>query len=183
MRTHTEGVEAIFVAAKPRWWNRIPDICVALAESERPVIDRSAVETLFGLRRRQAINVLIRFGAYQLGRTFLIGREQLIERLAALHAGDDCQFEVARRERVSAEIAKIQRTRRSEGVRIPVTQDVFSASMRTLSPDVQLRPGKLNVEFAGPEDLLRKLFCLSQCVANDYAHFERAATGGDGLGG
>ena len=168
------------MAAKPSWWSRIPEICAALAEIDVAVVDRSAVERLFGLRRRQAINVLIRFGAYQLGRTFLIERQKLIEQLEALRASDDCQCEVARRERMSAEIERIQRTRRGESVRIPVTEDVFSTSMRTLSPEVQLRPGKLEVEFAGAEDLLRKLFCLSQCVANDYTNFEQAAIGGAG---
>jgi hypothetical protein len=133
MRTHTEAREAIFVAAKPCWWNRIPEICAALSASECPVIDRSAVETLFGLRRRQAINVLIRFGAYQLGRTFLIDREQLIQRLEALHAGNDCQFEVARREQVSAEIAKIQRTQRRRG---PNYSGAMSSARELISPSI-----------------------------------------------
>ena len=94
------------------------------------------------------------------------------------HAGDDCQRETARRERLSATIEKIQRTRKGEAVRIPVSPDVFDSRMQSLGPDVQLRPGKLEIEFAGPEDLLTKLFGLSQALANDYANFERAITDG-----
>jgi hypothetical protein len=128
----------------------------------------------------QAIELLHRLGGYQAGRTFLIGREHLMEQLDSLGAGDECQREIARRERVSVAIEKIQRTRQSEAVRIPVSPDVFDSRMRSLGPDVQLRPGKLEIEFAGSEDLLRKLFGLAQAVSNDYANFERAATGGAG---
>jgi hypothetical protein len=180
MRSHTESGEAVFVAAKPSWWQHIEEIRSMLAEVQLPVIDRSVVERLFGLRRRQAIELMHRFGGYQAGRTFLIGREQLVEQLDRILAGDECRREAARRERVSAEIERVQRTRRSEAVRIPVTPDVFDTRMRALAPDVQLRPGKLEIEFAGAEDLLRKLFGLAQAVANDYGNFERAAVGGSG---
>jgi hypothetical protein len=154
-----------------------------LVEAQLPVIDRAAVERLFGLRRRQAIELMHRFGGYQAGRTFLIGRDQILRQLDRVVAGDDCQRETARRERVSAEIEKIQRTRQSEAVRIPVSPDVFAATMRTLAPDVQLRLGKLEIEFIGAEDLLRKLFSLAQAVANDYGNFERVAVGGAGSEG
>jgi hypothetical protein len=149
-----------------------------LAEMQLPVVDRAAVESLFGLRRRQAIELMHQFGGYQAGRTFLIGRGQLIEQLDSFHAGDDCQRETARRERLSATIEKIQRTRKGEAIRIPVSPDVFDTRMQSLGSDVQLRPGKLEIEFAGAEDLLTKLFSLSQAVANDYAAFERVITGG-----
>ena len=148
-----------------------------LTEAQLPVIDRAVIERLFGLRRRQAIELMHRFGGYQAGRTFLIGREQLLEQLEHVSVGDDCQREVARREQVSAAIEKIQRTHRSEAVRIAVTPDVFATSMRTLAPDVQLRPGKLEIEFAGAEDLLRKLFGLAQAVAHENGHFARVAVG------
>jgi hypothetical protein len=158
----------------------MPEIRSMLAGTQLPVIDRAAVERLFGLRRRQAIELLRRFGGYQAGCTFLIGREQLIERLDFIGASDEYQWDAARRERVSATIEEIQRTRESEAVRIPVTRDVFDCRMRSLGPDVQLRPGKLEIQFDGPEDLLRKLFALSQAVANDYSNFERTVGGGPG---
>ena len=39
---------------KPQWWQHIPAIRSMLADMRLPVIDRAAVESLFGLRRRQA---------------------------------------------------------------------------------------------------------------------------------
>jgi hypothetical protein len=151
-----------------------------LADIRLPVIDRAAVEQLFGLRRRQAIELMNRFGGYQTGRTLLIGRAQLIAQLDAIAAGDDFQQEAGRRERLAATVESVRRTRESEAVRIPISPAIFATRMATLGDGVQLRPGKLEIEFAGPEDLLRKLFALAQAVANDYAGFERAAVGSAG---
>jgi len=166
------------VAAKPRWWQHIPEIQSVLADVRLPVIDRAAVERLFGLRRRQAIELLNRLGGYQAGRTLVIGRDQLIAQLDTIATGSEYRQETARLERLAASIDKIQRTRQSEAVRIPVSVEVFGARMQTLGSGVQLRPGKLEIEFAGPEDLLRKLFALAQAVGNDYAGFERMTVGG-----
>jgi hypothetical protein len=151
-----------------------------LADVQLPVIDRAAVESLFGLRRRQAIELMNRFGGYQAGRSLLLGRDQLITQLDAIAEGDDVQRETARRERLAATVESARRTRATEAVRIPISPAVFATRMSTLGPDVQLRPGKLEIEFAGPEDLLRKLFALAQAVANDYSSFERAAVGRGG---
>ena len=168
------------MAAKPRWWHHIPEIRSVLADVPMPVVDRAAIERLFGLRRRQAIDLMNRFGGYQAGRTFLITRDQLLAQLDAIAAGNEYQHEAARRERVAASIDTIQRTRQSEAVRIRISAEVFGNRLRTLPPDVRLRSGKLEIEFSGLEDLLRKLFELAQAVANDYASFERAA-GGSGI--
>jgi len=166
------------VAAKPRWWQHIPEIRQVLADVNLPVIDRAAVERLFGLRRRQAIELMNRFGGYQAGRTFVISREQVIAALDAIADGGEFRLELGRRERLATSLEKIQRTRQAEAVRIPVLPEVFGSRIEALEPGVQLRPGKLEIEFAGPEDLLRKLFSLAQAVSNDYTAFERMAVGG-----
>ena len=169
--------------AKPRWWLHIPEIRSMLAESGLPVVDRAAVERLFRLQRRQAIELMHRFGGYQAGRTFLIGREQILEQLDCITATGEYEQEAARRERLVAAVESVRRTRQTEAVRIRVTPDAFNGRIETLGPSVRLEAGKLAIEFAGPEDLLRKLFGLAQAVANDYAAFRRAATAGSSTGG
>ena len=149
-----------------------------LADVQLPVLGRAAVEQLFGLRRRQAIELMNRFGGYQTGRTLLIGRDQLVAQLDALIAGDEFRRESARRERLASTVESVRRTRESEAVRIPIAPAIFATRMATLGPGVQLRPGKLEIKFSGAEDLLRKLFSLAQAIANDYTGFERAAVGG-----
>src|SRR3954470_19869243 len=108
--------------AKPRWWRHIPEIRKMLEDARLPVIDRASVERLFGLERRQAIDLMHRFSGYQAGRTFLIGREQLIDALDAIAASGDYQQEAARRDRLVASVDAARRTRQTEAVRIPVAR-------------------------------------------------------------
>jgi hypothetical protein len=169
--------------AKPRWWRHIPEIRKMLEDARLPVIDRASVERLFGLERRQAIDLMHRFSGYQAGRTFLIGREQLIDALDVIAASGDYQQEAARRDRLVASVETARRTRQTEAVRIPVAREVFDTRLKSLGPGIELRAGHLAIQFAGPEDLLRKLFALAQAVANDYAAFEEAATGAGRTGG
>ena len=62
-----------------------------------PVLDRAAIEKLFGLKHRQAIQLLHRFGGYQVGRTFLVDRQELVEQLDALRDGETFRYEQRRR--------------------------------------------------------------------------------------
>jgi hypothetical protein len=47
-------------------------------------VDRAVIEQIFGLKRRQAIELLHQFGGYQAGRTFLLDRVRLLEALRSL---------------------------------------------------------------------------------------------------
>ena len=145
-----------------------------LADVALPVVDRAVIQKLFGLGRRQAIELMHRFGGYQAGKTFLIGREQLIVQLDAICAGDDYIRENARREKLTNSIEEFRRTHQAEAVHIPVAPDVFDVNMESLGPGVQLQAGKLQIEFTDPLDLLGKLFRLAQAVTNDYTGFERS---------
>jgi hypothetical protein len=117
--------------AKPVWLLRVCEIRAMLAEVTLPVIDRAIIERVFGLRRRQAIELLNRFGGYQAGRTLLIDRARLIAELDKILAGGDYQQEAARHEKLTAALTKFQRTRRAEEVRIPITPEVFSSHVST----------------------------------------------------
>jgi hypothetical protein len=171
------------MSARPAWLLHIPEIRSMLAEVDLPVIDRAVVERVFGLGRRQAIELLHRFGGFQAGRTFLIDRKQLMAALDQIIAGDEYQQERTRHEKLTAALAKLQSTRRAKEVRIEVSSDVFDSRMRTLPEAVHLEPGRLEVEFSGCEDLLTKLFALAQTALNDFEGFQKvsegAGTGGD----
>ena len=64
---------------KPQWFQQLPQIVAELSALNVPVIDRAILERLFGLSRRGTINLMARFGGYQLGKTYLIDRQELIE--------------------------------------------------------------------------------------------------------
>jgi hypothetical protein len=147
-----------------------------LADVSLPVVDRAVVQKVFGLGRRQAIEIMHQFGGYQAGKTFLIGREELIAQLDAICSGDDYIRENARREKLTASMEAFRRTRQTEAVHIPVAPDVFDCDMEHLGPGVRLQAGKLEIEFADPLELLGKLFRLAQAVSNDYGGFERSVS-------
>jgi len=83
--------------AKPPWLLLIPEIVAALETFDVPVVDRSTIERLFGLRRRRAIQLMHEFGGYQAGRTFLIDRKKFLDQLRRLTEGEGWQVENRRR--------------------------------------------------------------------------------------
>lgn len=148
-----------------------------LAEVALPVIDRAVIQSVFGLGRRQAIELMHQFDAYQAGRTLLIERTRLISELDKIVANGEYRQEEARREKLTAALAKFQRTRRDQEVRIGVAAEVFDTRMSILPSAVHLAPGKLEVEFSGCEDLLSKLFTLAQAAINDFDSFRDLSDG------
>lgn len=160
---------------KAAWLLHIPEIVNMLEAFDVPVVDRSVVERLFGLRRRRAIELLRRFGGYQAGRTFLVDRHALIDHLRRIAEGEEFQREQGRKERLEHVLDELRRHRAAARVKIPVSSTAFSMKLTGLSPGVTLQPGHLHVEFSGTEDLLSKLFELSQAASNDFDRFRAAA--------
>lgn len=161
--------------AKPAWLLRIPEIVEQLEAFGVPVVDRAIVERLFGLHRRQAIELLHRFGGYQAGKTFLIERHHLIEQLAQLAKSEEFQSEIVRKERLDQAIDQLRRDRMALQVKIPVPPDVWGRRMATLPLGIRLEAGRLQVDFESSEELLAKLFELAQVAKNDYDRFCAAA--------
>jgi len=50
---------------------------------------------------------------------------------------------------------------------------VCDRTVEDLPAGIHLRPGELQIEFFGIEDLLRHLFELSQAIVNDYPRFQK----------
>ena len=51
---------------------------------------------------------------------------------------------------------------------IVVPAEVVDQKISDLPAGVHLQPGELRIEFNGTEDLLRRLYELSQAILNDY---------------
>ena len=158
--------------AKPEWWLRLPEIRAVLEHLEVPVLDRSVIERLFGLKRRRAIELLHRFGGYQTGRTFLLDRTKLLEALQTLESADAYVDEKRRRERLQDAVDAAREHRISTSVRIPVRDTVARPSLDRLAPGVRLTRGLLCVEFRQPVELLEKLYGLAQALAQDFDRLE-----------
>ena len=156
---------------QPLWLLHVPRIIEQLRRLEVPVLDRAVIEKLFGLKRRQAIQLLHRFGGYQAGRTFLVDRQELVEQLEAIRDGETFRYE--QRRRLVAELESVRKYLQAAAVKIPLRPQA-RYQIATLPPDVDLQPGRLRVEFDGVEALLAKLFELAHSAANDFERFRNA---------
>jgi hypothetical protein len=114
--------------AKAAWSLKIPNIVAALETFDVPVVDRAIIEHLFGLRRRQAIELLHRLGGYQAGRTFLVDRHVLMANLRRLAEGEDFERESRRKERLDGAIDRLRRYQTAARVSIPPPDSSSAAS-------------------------------------------------------
>jgi hypothetical protein len=159
--------------AKATWLLDVPEILKELAEMKAPFLDRTAVERLFGVRRRRAIQLMSGFGGgYLVGKTFLISRRQLIASLEAVARGEEFFLESRRRERLVHDLEKTRKEIRGRRVKVQAPAEAREMGVGDLPAGIHLRPGELRIEFFGTEDLLRHLFELSQAIINDYPRFQ-----------
>jgi len=160
--------------AQPQWLLRLPEI---IAEFERlglPVVDRAVFEKVFRVGRRRAIQLMHQFDGQQVGRTFVIDRRLLLDRLRARRSGAGFDYEQTRRLKVVDELERLRKLSPGREIRIPVQPKILDHRLADLPPGIHLKPGELRLEFSGTEDLLRQLFELSQAILNDYRRFEEA---------
>ena len=156
---------------QPQWFQHVPQALEQLRELPAPAVDRAALEKLLHVSRRAAIRLLHRFGGYQAGRTFLIGREELAQALESVLADPAYQFESRRRHRLSDDLENTRRDLRARQVKLPVAPDPRPGS--SLPSGLRIvRPGVLQVEFANGEELLGRLFELVRMAGEDLETFE-----------
>ena len=159
---------------RTEWIQYLPQAIDELRALPSPTIDRRTLQSLLHLSPRQAIRILSSLGAYTAGKSLLIERELLIERLEILTATGPVRFEQRRHERVAQHLERYRTEQRARRKQITVPTGVESTRIASLPPGVTLLPGTLSIDFATAEDLLAKLFALAQAISNDYAAFEAA---------
>jgi len=155
--------------AKPRWWSQIPEILQRMESLEISWLDRDSIEQVFGVRRRRAIELLNAFGGFQIGRTFLIEREALVRSLRAIVDRPDFHWERRRRCRLSEALTEARQ--HTQARRISISPLPPSPA---LPEGIQVAPGSMLIQFGGVEDLLAKLYAVSQAAARDFEAFKEA---------
>jgi hypothetical protein len=156
--------------AKPQWLLKIPAILEQLRILEVPVLDRSICERIFGVRRRRAVELMHRFGGYQSGNTILLDRVNLIRQLEALGLTGDFGREQHRKARLAEKLDSLHQHRTALSVRIPVVP----VATGILPDGIAFSDGRMTVEFAGVEELLSKLYSLSQAASRNFEAFRSA---------
>lgn len=160
--------------AHPQWFHRVAAAQQTLRTSSSLVIDRAGIEKLFDVSPRTAVRLMNRFGGYQAGRTFLIGREELIHALEAIQTNETFDHELRRRRRVSEDLDRTHQDLKARQVKLPVSVASPTCSSSLPSGIRVVRPGALEVEFGSAEDLLGRLFELVQMAGKDLSTFSTA---------
>jgi hypothetical protein len=162
---------------KPRWLERIPAAVKALTESSLPWVDRSTVETLLGVRRRRAQQILAALVSEERGRVVVVEKTALLEHLRRLAAGEDAFYEQRRRQRLR-ELLDQDRRRwiESPPVLVEPAPAVLAAVRQKdfagLPTGIELSPGRITVTFTTPDEALEKLLSLALAVGQNREVFE-----------
>src|SRR5713226_4646470 len=111
--------------AKAAWLLEVPRILDELTGLEASVVDRAVFEKIFHVRRRRAIQLMHHFGGYQMGKTFIIERQALIDALAEVRDGAEFRGESHRKERLAKLLDELRQHRKAAAVSIAVNDDTF----------------------------------------------------------
>lgn len=161
---------------QPSWLDRVREIIATLDEPELasvPFLTRASIESLFGLKRRAAIELMKKIGRFQVGKEFVIRKGELVRWLKRASLGDQVWYEEVRRQRVEDLVDQIWWEREAKKPRVVVPEKTFELKLEGMPSTVLLKPGEMKIEFNGAEDLFRQLFEIAQVIQNDYERFRR----------
>ena len=162
---------------KPLWLDRLPEALRQLENGTEPWIDRPALESLLGVGRRRAQQLLAPIAIRRVGTSVVASRADLMGHLKRIAAGEEAYYEERRRNRLSAHLAQA----REEWVRQPpVWVDVSEAQRRRveahdfdgLPEGVELGPGTITVRFGQPDEALQKLTALAMAIGRNRQAFD-----------
>jgi hypothetical protein len=165
--------------AQPSWFVRVPDMLSILRDDACPqLLDRAALEVLFGVRRRQAIRMMAVSGGYQVGRTFLVKKEGLVAFLEGVAETGLVERAVHRKNRILADLNASSRRAHARELRIPTAPDVLGRRPANLPKTIEVvAPGKLQITFRDTSDLLSQVVELTSAALNDLPELQRMLEG------
>lgn len=160
--------------AKPVWYSHLDAIVRALEALPRPFIDRATLEMLLGVGRRRAQQIMAPCITDHVGANGLVDREVLIAHLRRLARTDDCSYERTRRRKVAVLLEELRRDRLERPqVLVEAPVEVVNQELDQLPVGVQVKSGRITIEFDHPQQALKKLLALAMAIGNDYSLFER----------
>jgi hypothetical protein len=147
----------------PTYIHRLEGILAeARAPKPIPFFRRRDIEALFGLKKRQAVNLMHRIGAIRVSSELAVTQRDLIRWLEQMRANPSTAAECQRRERVIDRIVELKAETAARAVKIVLPDRAPSVEL----PDgVLLRPGLLAISFDNEQQLLERLFLLARVLA------------------
>jgi hypothetical protein len=157
--------EASSVPDNPSYIHKLEGI-LEEARAPKPIsfFRRRDIEALFGLKKRQAVNLMHRIGAVRVSRELAVDQRDLIRWLERMIANPSVAAEWHRHERVIGRIVELKAETAARAVKIVFPDQKPSV----LLPDgVSLEPGLLTVVFEDDQQLLQRLFLLARVLADE----------------
>jgi hypothetical protein len=148
---------------QPSYLHRVTEI-LAEARTPKPIpfFRRSDIEALFGLKRRQAINLMHRVGAVRVSHEIAVPQRDLVSWLEKTVLDPAAAREIRRQERVIGRIVDLKAETAARAIKIVLPDAAPSAEF----PDgISLQPGLLTVSFDNEQQLLERLFLLARLFA------------------
>jgi hypothetical protein len=134
------------------------------ARSPKPIpfFRRRDIEALFGLKKRQAVNLMHRIGAVRVSRELAVEQRDLVRWLERMISDPAVTDEQHRHEAVIDRIVELKAETAARAIKIVLPDRAPSAHL----PDgVSLHPGLLTVSFDNEQQLLERLFLLARVLA------------------
>lgn len=127
-----------------------------------PFFRRRDIEALFGLKKRQAVNLMHRIGAVRVSRELAVEKRDLIRWLEQMIENPSVAVEQHRHERVIDRIVELKAETAARAIKIVLPDPKLSVQL----PDgVLLEPGLLTISFEDDQQLLERLFLLARVLA------------------
>ncbi len=145
------------------------------ARSPKPIpfFRRRDIEALFGLKKRQAVNLMHRIGAVRVSRELAVDQKDLVRWLERAAQSPEVAREAARRDRVIERIVDLKAETAARARKIVLPDP---APIAGLPDGVALAPGRLTVSFASEQQLLERLFLLARLLAANPCMFGEIQT-------
>ena len=137
---------------------------LAEARSPKPIpfFRRRDIEALFGLKKRQAVNLMHRIGAIRVSRELAVDKRDLVRWLEQMLSDPSVVAEWRRHNRVVDRIIELKAETAARAVKIVLPDPKPSMEL----PDgVSLQPGMLTISFENDRQLLERLFLLARVLA------------------
>ena len=134
----------------------------ARAPKPIPFFRRRDIEALFGLRKRQAVNLMHRIGAVRVSRELAVEQRGLVRWLEQRISDPAVAVEQRRHAAVIGRIVELKAETAARAIKIVLPD---RASSLDLPDGVSLQPGLLTLSFDNEQQLLERLFLLARVLA------------------
>jgi len=162
----------------PLWYDRLEDAIKQLEDGSDPWVDRARLESLLGIGRRRAQQILRPLVCQTVGRSGLADRGEVIDYLRRLAAGEPAFHAQERRRRFAATLdGFVREAQEQPRVLVEAPTRIVDQQLDDLPPGVHLAPGQIRIEgFRTAEEAMKKLLALAMAMGNDPIGFDARIT-------